>query len=410
MTAGARLRHGGEVRNAVGGRLVSDAAPNLKQTVLWDLHRRLGARMAGFGGYDMPIQYPLGVLGEHNWTREKAGLFDVSHMGPCWLELTAPSGDPAADFSAVAALIERVFGGDVGGLAPGQLRYGCLLAPDGGILDDLFVGRHPSPSMQHRLYVIVNAGTKEADFALIEAAAGGAARLIRADDGGLIALQGPAAKDVIVNIAPGATALGFMTFALFESRGFGPVVISRSGYTGEDGFEILVGPDQAEALAALLLAHAAVKPIGLGARDSLRLEAGLHLYGHDMDATRSPVEAGLAWTIQKARRARADFPGAARILREFAEGTAQKRVGLKMLDKAPAREGATVLAPDGAPIGVVTSGGFGPTAGGPIALAYVAAAHAAVGTRLSVLVRDQPRAAEVVSLPFVPHRYVRKGA
>lgn len=385
-------------------------AESLKQTVLWDLHRTLGARMAGFGGYDMPIQYPLGVLGEHAWTRASAGLFDVSHMGPCWLELAAPTGDPDADFATVAALIEKVFGGDVRGLAPGQLRYGCLLAPDGGILDDLFVGRHPEPGRQHTLYIIVNAGTKEADFALIQAAAGAAAVLDRADSGGLIALQGPKAKDVIVNIAPDATDLSFMQFGGFESRGFGRVIISRSGYTGEDGFEILVEARHAEALARLLLANASVKPIGLGARDSLRLEAGLHLYGHDMDATRSPVEAGLGWTIQKARRQRADFPGAERILREFAAGTAQKRVGLKLLDKAPARDGAEVLGPDGGVIGVITSGGFGPTAGGPIALAYVAAAHAAVGARLSILVRGQPRAAEVVSLPFVPHRYVRKGA
>jgi aminomethyltransferase len=215
---------------------------------------------------------------------------------------------------------------------------------------------------------------------------------------------------VIANVAPAAKALTFMMFSSFESRGFGQVVISRSGYTGEDGFEILVKPEHAEALAKMLLAHADVRPIGLGARDSLRLEAGLHLYGHDMDPARSPVEAGLAWTIQKARRERADFPGAARILSELKDGTAQKRIGLKLKDKAPAREGAQVALPSGEIVGVVTSGGFGPTVGGPIAMAYVASAHGAPGTALTILVRGQPRAAEVVTLPFVPHRYVRKGA
>lgn len=380
---------------------------SLNKTVLWDLHRELGARMVPFGGYDMPVQYPMGVLKEHEWTRSKAGLFDVSHMGPSWLVLNAPSGDPVADFAALAAIIETVVGGDIAGLAPGMLRYTCLLAPDGGILDDLFVGRPADRS--DALYVIVNAGTKDADFALIQKAAGDVARVQRADHGALIALQGPAAKDAIVNVAPAAAQLTFMQFASFETR-FGPATISRSGYTGEDGFEILIGPEGAPALAQLLLAHAHVRPVGLGARDSLRLEAGLHLYGHDMDPARSPVEAGLAWTIQKARRARADFPGAARILKELADGTAQIRVGLKLLDKAPAREGAAIAGPDGGIIGVVTSGGFGPTVGGPIAMGYVNRAVSTLGTKLSVIVRDQPRAAEVVALPFVPHRYVRKGS
>lgn len=360
--------------------------------------------MVPFAGYSLPVQYPTGIIAEHKWTREHAGLFDVSHMGPAFLTLDAPSGDAEADHRAVAALIEPLISGDLAGLKPGQLRYTLLLNDAGGILDDLMVGR--SPLHPGSLYVVVNAATKDADFARIAAAAEGRATLHRADDGVLLALQGPRAVEVLSDLVPGSDELGFMTYATLPWSGT-RLTISRSGYTGEDGFELLCPADHAQALWDALVANPLVKPIGLGARDSLRLEAGLPLYGHDLDETVSPVEAGLNFAISKRRREAGDFPGATRILTELATGTSRVRVGL-LVDGAPAREGAEIVDAAGGAVGRVTSGGFSPSLGRALALGFVPPELATPGTRLAVLVRGRTQPAEIASTPFVPHRYVRK--
>lgn len=382
------------------------SSEDLKQTPLYERHVTAGGRIVPFGGYALPVQYPTGIMAEHNWTREQAGLFDVSHMGPSFLSLNAPSGDAEADHAAISAIIEPLICGDIAGLKPGQMRYTLLLNAEGGAIDDLMVGRlADSPGT---LYVVVNAGTKEADFALIAAAAGDKAALRRADDGGLLALQGPEAVDVMAALVPDATQLGFMQVREFDWNGV-PVTISRSGYTGEDGFEILVSSHMAVALWDELLSDPRVKPIGLGARDSLRLEAGLPLYGHDLDETVSPIEADLGFAVSKRRREAADFPGASRILAEREGQLSRKRVGL-LVEGAPAREGAEILDASGAAIGVVTSGGFAPSLGKAIALGFVPPQHAAIGTKLQVSVRGRAQSAEVVPTPFVPHRYFRKSA
>jgi aminomethyltransferase len=378
-----------------------------KTTALHARHRDAGGKMVPFGGYDMPVQYPLGVLGEHRWTREHAGLFDVSHMGPGFLHLAAKTGDADADHRAVAALVEPLVCGDIAGLKPGQNRYTLLLNASGGVADDLMIGRPLEAEGQGSLHIVVNAGTKDADFARIAAAAGASAQLERADDGGLLALQGPDAVAVAETLFPGAGEMSFMTLRRFDYAG-ASVLLSRSGYTGEDGFEILVPQAHAVTLWDALLADGRVKPIGLGARDSLRLEAGLPLYGHDLDDTVSPVEADLGFAISKTRRARGDIPGGARIEAELAGGLKRVRVGLRV-SGAPAREGAEIA--DGERIvGRVTSGGFGPTAGGPVALGFVQPAYRAPGTALQVTVRGKAQPAEVVATPFVPHRYVRKSS
>ncbi|MGI9170212.1 MAG: glycine cleavage system aminomethyltransferase GcvT [Caulobacteraceae bacterium] len=381
---------------------------DLKSTPLTGAHRALGGRLVAFAGYAMPLQYPLGILNEHLWTREKAGLFDVSHMGPAFLTVIARTGDEAANHAAAAAVIEPLVSGDIAGLKPGQLRYTLLLDRDGGVLDDLMVGRPVSPARQGMLYIVVNAGTKEADFAAIAAAAGDRARLTRADDRALIALQGPAAGEVLAAILPASAELTFMTFDRFDFEGHA-LIVSRSGYTGEDGFEILVPAMAAMRFWNRLLADPRVAPIGLGARDSLRLEAGLPLNGHDIDPTRSPIEAGLAFAVSKRRRKAGDLRGAERIARELAGDLARVRVGLRVLEGAPAREGAQIVDGAGAAVGAVTSGGFSPCLRAPIAMGYVPPALAAPGARLQILVRGKPQAAEVVALPFVPHRY-RRGA
>jgi aminomethyltransferase len=382
------------------------SSEDLKQTPLYERHVTAGGRIVPFGGYALPVQYPTGIMAEHKWTREQAGLFDVSHMGPSFLSLNAPSGDAEADHAAISAIIEPLICGDIAGLKPGQMRYTLLLNAEGGAIDDLMVGRlADSPGT---LYVVVNAGTKEADFALIAAAAGDKAALRRADDGGLLALQGPEAVDVMAALVPDATQLGFMQVREFDWNGV-PVTISRSGYTGEDGFEILVSSHMAVALWDELLSDPRVKPIGLGARDSLRLEAGLPLYGHDLNETVSPIEADLGFAVSKRRRETADFPGASRILAEREGQLTRKRVGL-LVEGAPAREGAEILDASGAAIGVVTSGGFAPSLGKAIALGFVPPQHAAIGTKLQVSVRGRAQSAEVVPTPFVPHRYFRKSA
>ncbi|MFZ2030520.1 MAG: glycine cleavage system aminomethyltransferase GcvT [Vitreimonas sp.] len=384
---------------------MTDAEPlKLPLDPVW---RARTSKFADFAGYDMPIQFE-GLIAEHNWTREHAGLFDVSHMGPCFFALPKGHGlEGDAAHKKVASLIERLVPADIQGLKPGQVRYTMLLNADGGILDDLMIARPVEPAAAGDLYIVVNAGCKIEDWKLIEAATTSEANLVRADDRCLLALQGPtAAQAASVVIAPELNDMNFMTVRRIETQRFGRLTITRSGYTGEDGYEILVRAEHAKDLAGALLAHAEVKPVGLGARDSLRLEAGLCLYGHDLDPTTSPIEADLAWTIQKRRREAADFPGAKRILREYELGAARKRVGIRPNDRAPAREGVEITK-DGKNIGVVTSGGFSPILNGPISMGYVDAAHAEPGTSIDLLVRGQPRSATVVPLPFVPHRYVR---
>ncbi len=383
---------------------MSDTA--LKQTPLHAAHAVAGARFVPFAGYDMPVQYADGVLAEHKWTREHAGLFDVSHMGPAVLSLDAPSGDAEADHAAVASALETLVPGDIVNLKRGRQRYTFLLNGRGGIIDDLMVARPLEPTAQGSLLLVVNAGTKDGDFALIGAALQGIATLHPLARHALIAVQGPEAVGVMALLARGALALGFMQSAGLDWRGHG-LIISRSGYTGEDGFEILVPAEAAPELWDAFLGYERVKPIGLGARDSLRLEAGLPLYGHDMDETVSPIEAGLTFALSKRRLAAGDFPGAARIARELAEGPSRVRVGLRV-SGAPAREGAQIADTAGTVIGRVTSGGFSPSLSAPIALAFVPPAFAALGTPLQAMVRGKPQPAVVASLPFVPHRYMRQ--
>ena len=381
------------------------SAEALKITPLNERHLAAGGRMVSFAGYALPVQYPSGIMAEHKWTREHAGLFDVSHMGPSSLVLNNPTGDAEADHAAVAALVEPLICGDILVLKPGRIRYTLLLNSDGGILDDLMIGR--SPVLGGALYIVVNAGTKDGDFARIQAAAGDKAKLTRADrDRTLLALQGPEAVDVMAKLTPGAEQLSFMQYAAFAWGGE-KLIVARSGYTGEDGFEILVSNANATLLWDALLADERVKPAGLGARDSLRLEAGLPLYGHDLNETISPMEAKLGFAVAKRRLEARDFPGASRILAERTGTLSRVRVGL-LVDGAPAREGATILDTSGSPIGLVTSGGYAPSLGQAIALGYVPPAHAKIGSKLQVLVRDRAQPAEVVNTPFVPHRYFRK--
>jgi aminomethyltransferase len=372
---------------------------DLERTVLHDLHLALGAKMVPFAGYEMPVQYPMGVLKEHLWTREKAGLFDVAHMGVCFLQ--------GPDHATTARALEALVPADIMALEPGQQRYTQLLAEDGGILDDLMVTRSPEPVQDGNLILVVNAARKDADYEHIRARLSDDVKLFVADRRALLALQGPAAAGVLAKHIPGIDALDFMTGA-FAQLHDQTVFVTRSGYTGEDGFEIAVPDMAATDIWKLLVADPQVEPIGLGARDSLRLEAGLCLYGHDIDTTTTPIEAGLQWSIQKRRRAEGGFPGATRIQREIASGSPRKRVGIKPEGRAPAREGTEILAADGEPIGKVTSGGFGPSVNGPIAMGYVATPHSVPGTRVQLVVRGKRLPAEIVALPFIPHRYLRK--
>ncbi len=378
----------------------------LKRTPLYTAHVVAGARLVEFGGYEMPVQYRDGVLKEHLWTREHAGAFDVSHMGPCFLTLNEKSGDGDADHRAIAAVIEPLISGDVAGLNPGQIRYTLLLNKDGGVIDDLMIGRPVWPSRQGMLYIVVNAGAKAGDFALIERTAAGLATLVRADDRALIAVQGPQAADVVAGLFPGAGELTFMHHRRIDYAGEG-CVVARSGYTGEDGYELLVRAPACVELWARLMADERVRPIGLGARDSLRLDAGLPLHGHDIDETTSPIEANLGFAVAKPRLKASALRGAARIAREAAGDLSRIRVGLRVLEGAPAREGAEIADADGQIVGRVTSGGFSPSLAAPIAMGFVPPALAAPGTRLKVIVRGKPQSAEVAALPFVPHCYVR---
>ncbi|MFN4353236.1 glycine cleavage system aminomethyltransferase GcvT [Parvibaculum sp.] len=366
---------------------------SLKTTPLHALHVELGAKMVPFAGYDMPVQYPAGVLAEHLHTRDAAGLFDVSHMGQAFLK--------GPDHAAVSAAIEALVPGDIRDLALGAIRYTLLLNEKGGILDDLMVTRTAKDGV---LFLVVNAACKDADFAHIEKHLPAGVALQRLPERALIALQGPKAADVFARFAPEAATQAFMTGMDMNVAGI-PCMVSRSGYTGEDGYEISVPEADAVALTKKLLAEAEVKPIGLGARDSLRLEAGLCLYGHDIDETTTPVEGALTWTIGKRRREEANFPGAKIILGQIANGAARKRVGLLPEGKAPAREGTEITDAKGRVIGVVTSGGYGPSLGGPIAMGYVEAGSARVDTAVELMVRGKGRPAKVASMPFVKKRF-----
>ena len=385
--------------------MAESSAEILKTTPLFERHVAAGGRMVPFGGYNLPVQYAPGIMAEHKWTREHAGLFDVSHMGPCFLELAQRSGDADADHAAIAAIIEPLICGDIAGLKPGQIRYTLLLNSEGGTMDDLMVAR--SPRYPGSLYIVVNAGTKEADFAHIAEAAGDRAKLTRADDEALLALQGPEAIDVLSALLPGVVELGFMQYGPFDWEGR-TLIVSRSGYTGEDGFEILAPASLATAFWDKLLSDERVKPIGLGARDSLRLEAGLPLYGHDLNETISPTEAALNFAISKRRREAADFPGAARILKEFSGELTRVRVGIRFEGRLPVREGAELVDESGCVMGQVTSGGFAPSLDAPIAMGYLPPSDAYEGAPVIAMVRGKPVSGTVVAMPFVPHRYFRK--
>ncbi|WP_425516625.1 glycine cleavage system aminomethyltransferase GcvT [Sphingobium phenoxybenzoativorans] len=352
-------------------------------------HRAQGGRMVGFAGYEMPIQYE-GIMAEHAWTREHAGLFDVSHMGQ--LSFTGEGADAA---------LEALLPGDITGLKTFRQRYSLLLDEDGGILDDLMVSRRPDD-----IYMVVNGATKYDDIGWIIEHLPDEITMNHMDDQALLALQGPEAGAALASLIPGTADLFFMQCGPFSWDGV-DLWVSRSGYTGEDGFEISLPGDAAVRFADALCALDAVKPIGLGARDSLRLEAGLPLYGHDIDTQAGPIGADLGFAVPKKRREAGGFFGHARIVRELAEGAPSRRVGLAIEGRLPAREGAVILA-GGKPAGKVTSGGFAPTVGAPIAMGWVDAGHAAIGTALEIEVRGKRLAATVAPMPFVPHRYHRQ--
>lgn len=383
----------------------SDA--QLLKTPLYDLHVELGARMVPFAGYSMPVQYPAGLMAEHKHTRDAAGLFDISHMGQ--LRLVGP--DAAAAFETLMPV-------DVVDLPAGKQRYGLLLNDEGGILDDLMFFNEGHGS----LFVIVNGACKVADIAHIQDKIGARCEVQPLPDHALLALQGPQAATTLARLSPGIERFVFMTGGAVQIGGI-PAFVTRSGYTGEDGFEISVAGKDADALARLLLAQPEVKPVGLGARNSLRLEAGLCLYGNDIDTTTTPVEASLNWAIQKVRRAggarEGGFPGAAKVLAQLAavaSGAAghtdhdtltRKRVGLVALERIPVRDGTLLQSIEGHDIGTVTSGLLGPTADRCVAMGYVAAAFAEPGTRVQAIVRGKPVPMEVSTMPFVPTRYYR---
>jgi aminomethyltransferase len=374
--------------------MTASAPLALARTPLHALHRELGARMVPFAGYEMPVQYPSGILREHLHTRAAAGLFDVSHMGQVRL-----AGD------AAALALESLVPVDVVGLDVDRQRYALFTNDGGGILDDLMICNYGD-----HLLLVVNAACKVQDFAHLRAHLGDRCSVQELADRALVALQGPEAGAVLARFAPETASMTFMTVARVTLADT-PCFVSRSGYTGEDGFEISVPAERAEVLARLLLAEPEVAPIGLGARDSLRLEAGLCLYGHDIDATTTPVEAELSWALSKARRRHGarpgGYPGAATILPQLDEGVARKRVGLLPQGRMPVREGADLVDAGGRVVGNVTSGGFGPTLGAPIAMGYVEAGLATAGTTLQAHVRGQTVALTVAVLPFVPTRYKR---
>ncbi len=365
---------------------MAELPQDMLETPLGALHRSLGGRMVPFAGYNMPVQYPAGIMAEHLHCRAGAGLFDVSHMGQAEL-----LGEHAA------AALEALTPADVQGLKPMRQRYALLTTESGGIFDDFMVANFGT-----RLFLVVNASRKHEDFARIEAALPVGVTLRRLPDRALLALQGPGAVAALPQLA----GMKFMDVAEVTLLGV-PAFVSRSGYTGEDGFEISVPAEAAEGFARALLALPGVQPAGLGARDSLRLEAGLCLYGNDIDETTSPVEAALVWSMGKRRRMAWDFPGADRVREELANGAKRLRVGIRPEGRQPARGHTPVHAPGGVPIGEITSGGFGPSLNAPMAMGYVAPGYATDGTALELMVRGKPLAARVAPTPFIPNRYAR---
>ena len=371
-----------------------ESEQGLKQTPLDALHRELGGKMVPFAGFDMPVQYEAGILKEHLHTREAAAVFDVSHMGQAFLR-----GDN------VQAALETLVPGELQALKEGRTRYTLLTNEAGGILDDLMVTNRGD-----YLYLVVNAACKEADFAHIEDRIGAETELEILEDRALIALQGPAAAAVLSRHASGVDTMAFMSAATVDIAGVSGGVscfVTRSGYTGEDGYEISAPAADAEALTRLLLDEAEVAPAGLGARDTLRLEAGLCLYGSDIDTQTTPIEAGLAWAVNKRRREEGGFPGNGIILAQLKDGVTKKRVGIKPEGKAPARAHTPIEDSGGNAIGEITSGGYGPSVGGPIAMGYVDAAFSDPDTPVNLMVRGKALAAKVAKLPFVEQRYYK---
>jgi aminomethyltransferase len=370
-------------------------APAMAKLPLDGWHRARGARMVPFAGYDMPVQYE-GIIAEHLWTREKAGLFDVSHMGQLLI-----SGE------GLDGALEALLPADVAGIGLGRLRYSLLLTDDGGIIDDLMLSRWPGG-----IYMVVNGATKQGDIAHLRQRLPESIEVNHFEERALLALQGPQAFEALARHTTGEWPLDVLSFMMggrFEIDGV-QAWISRSGYTGEDGFEISIAATEASRIADLLCGEPEVKPIGLGARDSLRLEAGLPLYGHDLDRGTTPVMAGLTFAINKRRRGEGSFPGARRILAELQSGAPLTRVGIEVDGRQPVREGALVLDGEGNEVGRITSGGFSPSLQRPIAMGYVASHLAAPGTVLKIGQRGKLFAARVAPMPFVPHRYHRKGA
>jgi aminomethyltransferase len=370
----------------------TDKTQQLDKLPLDAWHRARGARMVPFAGYEMPVQYE-GIIAEHLWTRENAGLFDVSHMG----QLLIGGGDPAD-------ALERLLPADLQALGDMKPKYSLLLDDDGGIIDDLMVTRRGGD-----FYVVVNGATKYSDIEEFERRLPGGTVVDHMKEQALLALQGPRAAEVLESIVPGVSRLSFMEAAPFHALGQN-LWVSRSGYTGEDGFEISLPAAIAEQLAGAIVAHELAKPIGLGARDSLRLEAGLPLYGHDLDRKTTPVMAGLSFAISKRRRADGGFAGAMRILAELQNGPPQRRVGFDIEGRQPVREGALVLDGEGNEIGRVTSGGFSPSLQRPIAMGYIATPFAEAGTTMKLEQRSKLFEARIAPMPFIPHRYHRKGA
>lgn len=374
---------------------------DLKRTPLYDLHLELGAKMVPFAGYDMPVQYPLGVLKEHLHTRSGAGLFDVSHMGQ--VRLQAKSGK----VDAAALALETLVPMDLLNLKEDRQRYAFFTNAAGGILDDLMVANRGD-----HLFLVINAACKAADIAHMRGQLSDICEIDEITDRALLALQGPAAETALSRLAPAAADMNFMDVATLSLLGI-DCWVSRSGYTGEDGYEISIPMDHAVDLARHLLDMEEVQAVGLGARDSLRLEAGLCLYGNDIDTETTPVQASLNWAIQKARRTGGDreggFPGADRILAEFANGTSRKRIGLVPEGRAPMREGTVLFADETTtdPIGIVTSGGFGPSVEHPVSMGYIATEHATDGTRIFAQVRNKRRPALITKMPFLPANFKR---
>lgn len=360
-----------------------------KRTPLYDLHVELGGKMVDFAGWEMPVQYPMGIMGEHNHTRTKAGLFDVSHMGQVILH-----GEGAAE------KLETLVPSAMTTLKEGKARYTFFTNPDGGIMDDLIVA-----NAGDHLFLVVNASMRHQDIPHMADNLDGI-EVTEIFDRALVAVQGPAAENVVGDLCPAARDMTFMQTMVADINGV-ECRISRLGYTGEDGFEISIPEDKAIEVCRAFLAHEDCEPVGLGARDSLRLESGLCLYGNDIDNSTSPVEASLTWAMQKRRREEGGFPGADRIQRDLAEGTAKKLVGIRPAGRAPARAGVEVQDLNGNIIGSITSGGFGPTVGAPVAMGYVATKHSEPGQKINLIIRGKAQPAEIAALPFVTQNYKR---